>query len=134
MTKQSGYLSLGIDIDLPAAAVSAFLAVPENYRRWASGLGELSQQADGSWSTLTPQRPMQVRFTPPNPYGVADHYVQPAQGEEIYIPMRVIANGDGATLLFTLLRSPGVSDAQLQADAEWVRRDLAALKALLEQR
>ncbi|MGT2453250.1 hypothetical protein ACU4GI_08065 [Cupriavidus basilensis] len=60
--------------------------------------------------------------------------MQPAQGEEIYIPMRVIANGGGTTLLFTLLRSPGVSDAQLQADAEWVRRDLAALKALLEQR
>lgn len=48
--------------------------------------------------------------------------------------MRVIANGSGATLLFTLLRNPGVSDAQLEADAERVRRDLAALKALLEQR
>jgi hypothetical protein len=33
-----------------------------------------------------------------------------------------------------LAGNPGVSDAQLEADAERVRRDLAALKALLEQR
>ncbi|MDF3831476.1 SRPBCC family protein [Cupriavidus basilensis] len=133
MADQRDYLTLGIDIDLPAAAVSAFLAVPENFQLWASGLGELSRQADGSWIARMPQGAMRVRFTPANPYGIADHYVQPAEGNEIYVPMRVIANGSGATLLFTLFRYPGVTDAQLQADADWVRRDLATLKALLEQ-
>ncbi|MGO4333101.1 SRPBCC family protein [Cupriavidus sp. 2TAF22] len=133
MANQCDCLTLGIDIDQPAATVAAFLAVPENYPRWASGLGELSQRSDGSWQTLTPEGPMQVRFTPANPYGIADHYVQPPGSEEIYIPMRVIANAGGATLLFTLLRYPGVDDARFAADADWVRRDLASLKALLEQ-
>ena len=46
--------------------------------------------------------------------------------------MRVIANAEGAEVLLTLLRQPGMSEQQFVADAEWVRRDLNALKGLLE--
>lgn len=59
-----------------------------------------------------------------------DHYVQ-AGGPEIYIPLRIIQNGDGADVQFTLFRQPGMSDAKFAADAEWVERDLLALKALV---
>ena len=46
--------------------------------------------------------------------------------------MRIVANGTGCEVTFTLFRQPGMSAEQFAADAEWVSRDLAALKALLE--
>ena len=32
--------------------------------------------------------------------------------------------------MFTLFRTPGMSETKFTADAEWVRRDLGALKEL----
>jgi hypothetical protein len=37
-----------------------------------------------------------VRFSPENPYGVLDHWVTLPDGTELYMPLRVVANGDGA--------------------------------------
>jgi hypothetical protein len=103
-------------------------------RQWASGLGQSLRRAGKVWIVDTPEGPATVRFTERNPFGVADHWVKPAGGAEIYIPIRVVANGDGAEVLFTLFRQPGMSTAQFDADAEWVERDLAALQAVLEGR
>jgi hypothetical protein len=46
--------------------------------------------------------------------------------------MRVIANGAGSELIFTLFRLADMSDEKYAEDAEWVMRDLNALKQLLE--
>jgi hypothetical protein len=46
--------------------------------------------------------------------------------------MRTVANGTGTEVLFTLFRVQGMSDEKFAADAQWVTRDLNALKALLE--
>jgi hypothetical protein len=64
-------------------------------------------------------------------FGVMDHYVDVGIGSQIYIPLRIIPNGDGAEVLLTLFRQPGMSDAKFEADAEWVERDLLSLKALV---
>ena len=76
--------------------------------------------------------PAKVRFTERNAHGVLDHYVLLPDGTEIYVPMRVIANGTGSEVLFTLFRLPGMDDEKLAADAAWVLRDLHALRNLLE--
>ena len=60
------------------------------------------------------------------------HYVDAGKGPEVYVPLRVVANADGAEILLTLFRQPGMSEQQFLADIEWVKRDLTALKALLE--
>jgi hypothetical protein len=44
--------------------------------------------------------------------------------------MRIIRNGDGAEVQLTLFRQPDMSDAAFAADAQWVTRDLQALRAL----
>ena len=48
------------------------------------------------------------------------------------VPMRVVANGEGAEVLLTIFRQPGMSDEKFGEDTQWVRRDLEALKAILE--
>jgi hypothetical protein len=55
-----------------------------------------------------------------------------APGVEVYVPLRVVANGDGSELTLTLFRQPQMSDDKFEADSEWVQRDLATLKRLLE--
>ena len=75
---------------------------------------------------------MTIVFTPRNAFGVVDHTVTLSSGAEIPVPMRVIANCDGAEVLFTLFQTPHMTQAEFTRDGEWVGRDLAALKALLE--
>jgi hypothetical protein len=76
--------------------------------------------------------PVKIRFTEPNAYGVLDHYVELPDGSEIYVPMRVVANGTGTEVQFTLFHVLGMSDEKFAADAKWVMRDLNRLKELLE--
>jgi len=112
----------------------AFMEHPLSFAQWASGLGKPLRGEGAQWTFESADgRPVAVRFTPRNPYGVLDHYVSTGQGDEIYIPMRVIANRDGCEVMLTLLRTAGMSDAQFAADAQWVARDLAALKQFLEK-
>jgi len=120
-----------VSIERDADAVYAFLSLPENFAKWASGLGSL-RRAKGQWIADTPDGPMIVRFSEPNAFGVLDHWVSPPSGAQIYIALRVVKNGSGCELIFTLFRQPGMDQARFDADAQWVMRDLKAAKQLLE--
>lgn len=132
--------TITIDIDRSFDEVADFLAEPLNFPRWATGLssgiepGSPSTGAEpGEWIAAAPQGTAFVRFSPPNAYGVADHQVRLPDGSVVHIPLRAMRNGDGTTIAFTLFRLPEVDDEQFDADSDWVRRDLNALKALLEK-
>lgn len=125
------HLSAGIQRDIQA--VYDFLAVPANFNLWASGLGNSLRQENGQWRADGPEGPVTIRFSPRNAYGVADHWVTVAPGVEIYIPLRVIANGDGSEVVLTLLRLPEMTAEKFAEDAEWVMRDLEALQRILEK-
>ena len=124
--------NLSISINRDAGDVYNFVCVPENFRLWASGLGRSLKKVNGEWVAETPEGPVKIRFSECNELGVLDHWVSPKPGVQIYIPMRVISNGSGSELIFTLFRLAGMSDEQFSADAEWVMRDLTSLKNLLE--
>ena len=124
--------NLSVQINRNPRDVYNFTSVPENFPQWASGLGKSLKRVDGEWVAETPQGPMKVRFTERNEFGILDHYVVPEPGVEIYIPLRVIPNGSGSELIFTLFRLSDMSDEKFAADADWVMRDLTTLKTLLE--
>lgn len=107
---------------------------PASFPRWASGLSQSSivQQSDGTWLAEGPSGRVTIRFTDHNPHGVMDHYVCLEEGSEVYVPMRVIANVNGADVTLTLFRQPGMSETQFLRDIDWVKRDLARLQSLLE--
>jgi hypothetical protein len=60
--------------------------------------------------------------------GVMDQHVETGDGLEVHIPLRVIANGDGAEVMLTLFRLPGMTNETFARDAKWITRDLRALK------
>jgi len=111
---QPGF-TVRMTIERPASAVYEFVSDPKNLPAWASGIAKTAR----------------VKFVEANRYGVLDHFVS-IEGETVYVPMRVFPNGEGSEVLLTIFRRPGTSEEKFGEDAQWVRRDLEALKALLE--
>ncbi|ACG72846.1 conserved hypothetical protein [Anaeromyxobacter sp. K] len=124
---------LSTSISRPPADVYAFASRPENLPRWASGLAAGIRQVAGEWVADAPAGTVRIRFAPPNDLGVLDHDVLLPGGDTVHVPLRVIANGTGSEVVFTLLRLPEMTDERFEADARWVEADLARLKALLER-
>ena len=128
---ESRYIS--IRIHKPAEAVYAFAKDPESFPKWAAGLASGLTRDGDQWLAHGPGGDVRVRFSPDNPYGVLDHWVTLADGTELYMPLRVVANADGAEVGMVLYRPPTLyDDAAYDRDAAAVARDLARLKALLE--
>jgi uncharacterized protein YndB with AHSA1/START domain len=125
---------VSVSIDRPPDLVYQFAANPENMPKWAVGLGtSFRPRGDGSWiAEGGPVGAATVRFVERNRLGVLDHDVTVASGETIHNPIRVLPNGAGSEVVFTLFRRPDVSPAQFAQDAQAVEKDLRTLKRLLE--
>jgi hypothetical protein len=124
--------TISVGIDCHPRDVYDFASTPENLPKWAHGLATSGAREGDLWVAETAQGRVVIRFTEPNDLGVLDHYVSVNQAAEIYNPMRVVANGAGSEVSFTLFRRPEMSDANFAADAGQVEQDLQTLKALLE--
>ncbi|MBV9265518.1 MAG: hypothetical protein JO061_05040, partial [Acidobacteriaceae bacterium] len=96
--------TLSVRIDRPFATVYEFLVNPANWNQWAFGLGKSLRQSNGGWIADSDGGIVEVRFTPRNDFGVVDHTVIRPSGATIYVPMRLIINGNRCELLFTLFR------------------------------
>jgi hypothetical protein len=108
---------------------------PEHFPKWASGLSDADMRRDGPvWKATSPNGTVRIRFTDHNDFGVMDHWVELADGNTVYVPLRVIANGEGSEVQLTLFRQPGMTADRFEEDAEWVRRDLEALKVLASRK
>jgi hypothetical protein len=125
--------TITVRIDRPFEKVYESLVDPANWNQWAFGLGRNIRHSQDGWIADSDSGVARVQFTPRNSFGVVDHTVIRASGQRVYVPMRLIANGSGCELLFTLFREPDMSDAQFASDAGFVQRDLNGLKTLLEK-
>lgn len=123
---------LTISIERTPQEVYTFASNPENLPKWAAGLGQGIKQVGDHWEVKTGDSTVDLRFAPENEYGVLDHTVTLADGTEVYVPLRVIANGQGSEVTFVLYRQPEMTDADFARDAGLMQSDLAALKVLLE--
>lgn len=102
---------------------------PESFPLWATGLSASSLEPDGdAWEALGSEGPIRIRFTGHNAFGVMDHWVELQDGKMVHVPMRVVANGEGAEVMLTLYRQPGMSEEAFRHDQDWVRRDLQRLR------
>jgi hypothetical protein len=124
---------ISIFIACSPSQVYQFASNPENLPRWASGLTRSELIRDGDvWVAQTTFGRVKIRFTEPNPYGVMDHAVELESGIVVNNPMRVVSNGDGSELVFTLFRRETMSDQDYAADKAAVEADLQTLKHILE--
>ncbi len=127
-------LHISARIDRPLGEVYEYASDPVNLPTWAPGLGTSVEQVDGQWIAESPMGRVALAFVSRNEYGVLDHHVTLPSGETVHNPMRVIADGPGCEVVFTLRQQPGMSDEDFTRDAEAVSADLATLKRILEGR
>jgi len=125
--------TLVISIDCPVARVYEFASNPENLPAWATAFVHSVRRMANDWVAETAAGPVAFRFVPRNELGVLDHFVRLPSGVEILNPMRVVQNGAGSEVLFTLFKSPEMSDAKFAVDVQMVERDLQTLKSTLEK-
>src|SRR3954454_6866878 len=120
---------ISIHIDTPPAVVYAFAADVGHLPRWAAGLARSPVSVDGEELLVdSPMGTVRVRFVPPNEYGVLDHVVTLPSGEQVLNPLRVLPDGEGCEVVFTVRRRPGMTDEQFDADCRAVAADLDALR------
>jgi hypothetical protein len=125
--------TVSVGIAVATTTVYEFASNPANLPLWAPGFVKSIELRADRWVAETSLGEVTFRFAPPNDFGVLDHDVDLPSGT-FHNPMRVIPNGNGSEVLFTLVQLPDISDQQFQQDMDTVRADLNKLRTLLEHR
>lgn len=124
---------ISVSIDCSPSTVYDFACDAENLPKWAQGLSGITIKKEGdAWVCDSPMGAVRVKFAPRNKLGVMDHEVRLPSGEVNLNPFRVLSNGEGSEVVFTLFRLPRMSEKEFQDDANMIKADLHRLKAILE--
>ncbi|MEH3054536.1 MAG: SRPBCC family protein [Patulibacter minatonensis] len=124
--------TISVTIPRPPGEVYAYVTDPRNLPAWAAGLATSVERRDGRWVVDSGEGEWTVEFVPENDLGVADHLVTLPDGRQQLNPMRVLPNGDGSEVTFTIFRAEIGDDHD-----EWahliatIRDDLLALRTAL---
>lgn len=124
--------TVSVSVRRDPRVVYEYVSDPRNLPEWAPGFARSVREEDDGWIVETADGPARIAFAPDNTLGVVDHRVIGDGELDVLNPMRVIANGNGAEVLFTLFQLEGATDDQFQRDLGLVTSDLQTLKRLLE--
>ncbi|WP_339617038.1 SRPBCC family protein [uncultured Gilvimarinus sp.] len=125
--------TLSVVIDAPADTVYHFVRDAHNLPRWVPFFTSVTATADAdTWQAQTPDGPTEIQFAPSNSFGVLDHRIRFSSGAILSNPMRVIKNGNGCVLMFTLFQINNMSEAQFNEDVRLVEKDLKTIRQLIE--
>lgn len=125
-------MELSIAIEAAPARVYEFAANPMNLPKWARGLCTSIEKVGGTWIGQGAMGQVKIEFVEPNHLGILDHMVTLPSGQRVMVPIRVHPRGNGSEVVFTLNPLPGMTEAQIAADARLVMQDLAALKKAID--
>jgi len=125
-------VTISVSIEASADAVYRYARDPMNLPTWAAGFATSARREGDRWIVRTADGDVFVEFAADNPYGVLDHHVWNDQGLDITSRMRVVGNGSGSEVIFTLFRAPGVTEMAFAADRAAITSDLQALKRCVE--
>jgi hypothetical protein len=125
--------TLSVTIDAPPERVTADLADPATHPEWATEFFAGPATALGPGEVRAPVPLMggnaRMRVEADVPRGIVDLHLAP--GDAPYgppLPVRVVPNGDGADVLWTLARPPGMPDDAWAAAVASMERELDALR------
>jgi hypothetical protein len=125
--------TIAVTIDAPLAQVAADLADPTTHPSWATEFyaGPVRPAAGGEFTASVPMMGGEIhhRIDADTSRGILDLYFA-LQGAPYGppIPVRLVPNGDGVDVLWTLARFPGVSEQAWEQGLASMGRELQALK------
>lgn len=121
-----------VDIQAPFDRAFGFLANPMNWPRYAVvNLRSVSPGQDGWFKMVTKFGEGEIRVNPVRELGICDHEWRDPQASWT-VPARVVANGDGVTVMFTLFQPPVMTDAQFDRAMEDMDVEMNKLREILE--
>jgi len=130
--------TISVSVSRPYKRVYEYLATPRNLFDRANALGGKAHPiAPLEWvaETLTfTDRPVTLRFTPRNAFGVLDVTAFEEGRQVFWAPIRAFPNGEGTEITLGLLQRPEQTDESFRSEIEWTRADLLTVKTLLESR
>ncbi len=120
---------------MPPARVYACVRDPDQLPEWAPAICKSVTVNDGIWHVDTggEMGTVQLIFCADNAFGVLDHTVTLPDGSTTLNPVRVVANGEGSELTFTLFQHEDMCEEAFLRDIQAVTRDLKTLKVMLER-
>ena len=124
--------TLSVSIDRPAVDVARFVADPRNLPQWAGGFCKAVNSDGDHWRVQTDEGEFGLRFMASVEHGVLDHVIEIADDLQVYVPMRVVPNGEGSEVLLTMFRQPAMTEHRWQTDLSLVRADLETLRTVME--
>ena len=133
MMTMSISMTISVTIKRDPKIVYEFVLNLKNIPRWARSTFQSIRQLNGKWVAETAQGSVTIDITERNNFGILDHYVKFSSGAVIFVPMRVIKNGDGSEVIFTLFQTAEIPDDKFAEDAKSVKKDLNILKNLVEE-
>lgn len=125
--------TISVSIRCDPKVVYEFVLNLANLPRWARSTIRSIKQVNGKWVAETAQGSVTIDFTERNNFGILDHYVKLPSGAIVFVPIRVIKNGDGSEVIFTVFRTADMSDDRYSEDVKSVKQDLNILKNLVEE-
>ena len=124
--------TVSVSIAIAPDLVYEFASNPENFPQWAPNFCNSIEFVDGTWVVHSPDGPAILEFVENNRFGVLDHTVTLKSGLKFYNPMRIVPNGSGSEVLFTLFQTSNMDDGKFNEDAKLVESDLRTLKRVIE--
>ncbi len=125
--------TVGVSVNRDPKTVYEFVSNLENLPTWAKMFCLSVKQLNGGWIVETPQGPAKIRLVERNNLGILDHHVNTSPAVEVFVPMRVVPNGDGSEVMLTVFQTPEMSEEKFAEDIGLVERDLKNLKHALER-
>src|SRR3972149_2983292 len=84
--------TLSVSIACPLGKVYEFLSNPENFPKWAKGLGKSVRKDGADWIVDTPQGPMNVLRGGLTDFSVLHRPLAPDPAAGVSAPLRVLSN------------------------------------------
>lgn len=124
--------TISISIKSPADKAYEFASNPTNFPIWVEFIKSITKKKENLWMAETDLGSIQIQFVPKNKFGVIDHSVRLPDHSTVNNPMRVIENGKGSELTFTLFWKPNRTEEEFDQDVKLVENDLTKIKTILE--
>lgn len=124
--------TVSISVARPADDVYAYLSQPANIPEWSEFITTIRRDGEQWIATTKTGEQCTMIFTPTNPLRVLDHEVIVSPSLTVHVPIRVLPNGEGSEVIFTVFRLAGMDDAAFAEDIAMVEIDLRGMKRALE--
>lgn len=121
-----------VDIQTPFERAFGFLANPMNWPLYAVvNLRSVRPGKNGWFKIVSRYGEGEIKLNPVKELGICDHQWRDPQASWT-VPLRIVANGDGVTVMMTFFQPPVMTDRQFDQAMKEMDVEMSRLREILE--